>query len=104
MSLASDFKPTQDAAIRLAVLQLLAGQPMGHANDAALYEAVNALALPCPREQLRAHLFWLGAQNLISVFDMRTSTGLVVATLTERGGDVAAGRMVVAGVDRPKRD
>lgn len=100
MSLASEFAPAQDAHVRLTVLRLLADQPMGSANDAAIYEALNALALPSSRDATRAHLFWLGAQGLISVLDLRTSNGLVVGTLTEKGGDVAKGRSIVPGVER----
>lgn len=100
MSLAQEFAPAHDGHVRLVIVQLLADQPMGSANDAAIYEALNALDLRCSREATRAHIFWLGAQGLISVLDLRTTNGLVVGTLTEKGGDVAKGRSIVPGVER----
>ncbi len=100
MSLASEFAPIHDGHIRLSVLQLLAGQHSGSANDAVLCEAVNAMDLRCSREEMREHLFWMAGQNMVSVLDMRMKSGLVVATLTERGADVAAGRSFIAGVHR----
>jgi len=101
MSLASDLAATMDGHIRLSVLQLLASQHGGSANDAVLYEAVNALDLRCSREHMREHLFWMAGQNMVSALDMRLRNGLVIVTLTERGADVAAGRSFIAGVQRP---
>lgn len=89
-----------DGHIRLVVLKLLSAQLMGNANDAVIYEALNALSLTCSRDQVREHLFWMGGQGLVSVLDLRMNNGLVVATLTERGGDVAKGRSFVPGVER----
>lgn len=102
MSIASDFAPVNDAHIRLVLLKLLAGQPMGNASDAVIYEALNALDLTCSRDLVREHMFWMGGQGLVSVLDLRMNNGLVVATLTERGGDVAKGRSYVPGVEREK--
>lgn len=104
MSLSQDFAPVHDAAVRLAILRLLAGQAEGHANDAVLCDAVNAMDMVNSRQKIREHIFWLHAQGLISVLDLRTSNGLVVATLAERGADVAAGRSHVPGVARPSRE
>lgn len=100
MSLGADLAAVMAAQIRVTVLQLLAGQHGGSANDAVLYEAVNAMDLRCSRDEMREHLFWMAGQNMLSVLDMRLRSGLVVATLTERGADVAAGRSFIAGVAR----
>ncbi len=43
-------------------------------------------------------LAWLAEQGLVENDDMG---GLVVATLTQRGADVAQGRVTVPGVKRP---
>lgn len=102
MSLASEFKPANDAHVRLVILKLLAAQAMGNANDAVIYEALNAMDLTCSRDAVREHFFWMGGQNLVSVLDLRLNNGLVVATLTERGGDVAKGRSFVPGVERER--
>lgn len=83
---------------RLAVLQLLADQPSGSANDASLCEAMNALDHVCSRDRMRELLFWLSAQGALHVLDRRMESGLVIATLTERGHDIARGRSRIAGV------
>jgi hypothetical protein len=83
---------------RLAVLQLLADQTSGSANDAVLCEAVNAMGHICSRDRMREIVFWLQGQGALHVLDLRMSSGLVVATLTERGHDIARGRSRIAGV------
>lgn len=83
---------------RLAVLQLLADQPSGSANDASLCEALNALDHVCSRDRMRELIFWLAAQGALHFLDLRMSTGMIVATLTERGHDIARGRSRIAGV------
>lgn len=83
---------------RLAVLQLLADQPSGSANDATLCEALNAMTHIVSRDRMRELLFWLQAQGALHILDRRMESGLVVATLTERGHDIARGRSRIAGV------
>lgn len=83
---------------RLAVLQLLADQPSGSANDATLCEALNAMSHIVSRDRMRELLFWLQAQGALHILDRRMESGLVVATLTERGHDMALGRSRIAGV------
>lgn len=100
MSLADQFAPQHDADIRLAILKLLEGQSDGSASDAVLAEAVNALRLVCSRDKLREHLFWLANQGVVHTLDMRAKSGLVIATLTEKGYDIALGRATMAGVAR----
>ena len=99
MSLANDLAAVQDGHIRLAVLRLLQAQPSYCLNDSVLHEAVGAIGLPCTRDQMRGHLGWLTEQRLVTT--SAAGTGLIVATLSERGGEVAAGRSVVDGVQRP---
>lgn len=99
MSLSSDFAPVHDGHIRLAVLRLLDAQAGYCANDSILTDAVRALGLSVTRDQMRGHLSWLDEQRLVS--RVETGAGLVVATLTDRGADVANGRSVVSGVQRP---
>ena len=43
MGLADATAQVLDRHVRLAILQLLAGQPMGNASDVVLYEALGAL-------------------------------------------------------------
>jgi hypothetical protein len=99
MSLAADFAPVHDGHVRLTMLRLLDAQPSYCANDSIMHQAVNAMGLACSRDQLRGHLTWLEEQRLVTC--QAVATALVVATLTERGSDVANGRSVIPGVQRP---
>lgn len=99
MGLAADFAPVHDGHIRLAVLRLLDSMPGYQANDSVMHQAVNAMGLSCTRDQMRGHLTWLEEQRLVTLIE--PASGLKVATLTERGADVAHGRSVLAGVQRP---
>lgn len=95
----TDYAKHHDAHVRLTILRLLAGAPEYSANDSVLVSAVRDMGLSCTRDQLRGHLSWLTEQRLATTLPL--SDTLTVATITERGGDVAAGRSVVAGVARP---
>jgi len=97
-----DYAEHLSAHIRLTILRLLAEQQSYFANDAVLTSGVQAMGLPCTREQVRGHIAWLEEQRLVTVTIARGGAGpMTVAALTERGGDVAAGRSVVPGVQRP---
>lgn len=95
----SDFAAVHDGYIRSATLRLLADLPEYRANDIVIADAVRAVGLGCTNDQLRGHLTWLEEQRLVTVTEVG---GMKVATLTERGEDVAAGRAHVDGVQRPK--
>lgn len=99
MGIGPDLAATLDAHIRLAALRLLDGQASYQANDSVLLQAVNAMGLGCTRDQMRGHLVWMEEQRLVTRIEV--ATGLVVATLTERGSDVANGRSIIPGVQRP---
>ncbi|MFC0686415.1 VpaChn25_0724 family phage protein [Novosphingobium clariflavum] len=99
MSLSGDFAPIHDGHIRLSVLRLLDEQPSYSANDSLLTDAVNALGLPCTRDQMRGHITWLQEQRLVTA--QSATIGLTVATITERGSEVAKGRSIIPGVQRP---
>ena len=99
MTMAADFAPFQDGHVRLAVLQLLDGSAGYTANNQVLRMGVEAMGLACTGDQLRGHLTWLEEQRLVTTVAL--GSGVVVATLTERGADVAAGRSVLSGVQRP---
>jgi len=98
VSLASDFTKELDGHVRLSILRLLSDLPAYTANDSVLCQAVSAVGLPSTRDQVRGHLAWMAEQRLVTLAD---SGHLCVATLTERGGDVAAGRSIIPGVQRP---
>lgn len=84
--------------VRIALLRLLDKAPGCRANSSILHSSVDELGLTASRDQVKAEIAWLGEQNLLTFVD---HDGLLVATLTERGHDVANGRAVVPGVQRP---
>jgi len=84
---------------RLAILRALTEAPQHTGNDSLLSMLMEQLGLPVTRDQLRTQLGWLEEQGLIRL--ARPTDSLVVATLRERGADVAVGRAHVDGIQRP---
>lgn len=85
--------------LRLTILRLLAEMPSFSANSSVITDAAHEMGLVATRDIVRTELAWLAEQGLISTRE--PAPGLVVATTTERGLDVAAGRAIVPGVQRP---
>jgi Fe2+ or Zn2+ uptake regulation protein len=86
--------------LRLTLLRLLAEQAGYQANSSILTTAADHSAgFTVSRDQVRTELAWLSEQGLVSTRSILD--GLMVAKLTERGADVAAGRAVVPGVQKP---
>jgi len=83
---------------RLAVLRLLDEAPGFTANDSIITDALNGLGVASSRDQVRTCLGWLLEQGLISI---ERHGDIMVAALTQRGGDVAKGLAVVDGVQPP---
>jgi hypothetical protein len=88
---------TQDR--RLSILSLLAASPGGAGNEALLHAALPDFGHSPSADQIRVDLAWLAEQGLVTA---RETHGLMVATLTGRGQDVAEGRAVVPGVKKPR--
>jgi Fe2+ or Zn2+ uptake regulation protein len=84
---------------RLAILRALIEAPQHTANDSLLSQLMEQLGLPVTRDQLRGQLGWLEEMGLLRLH--RPTDSLIVATLRERGADVALGRAHVEGVQRP---
>lgn len=84
--------------LRLALLRQLNDAPAFRANSSILHSIMPKLGLAATRDQIRTELTWLAEQGLVTVEDLN---GLLVVTATERGIDVAEGRAVVPGVQRP---
>lgn len=94
------FAETLIADRRLVILRLLDQAPGFTLNDSILYAALAEVGHRATRDQVRTDIAWLGEQQLVSIepFD---GGKVQVATLTERGSDVQAGRATVPGVKRP---
>jgi Fe2+ or Zn2+ uptake regulation protein len=83
---------------RLALLRLLSAAAGYTANASLLTDAVNDLGITSTRDQVISELTWLQEQGLVLI---ETIAGVTVVTITERGTDVANGRVVVPGVKKP---
>lgn len=84
--------------VRLVILRLLAEMPAYSANSSVLTVALGRFGHAITRDQVKTELAWLQEQGLVSCEDLGA---VLVATLAERGADVARGLAIVPGVARP---
>lgn len=84
--------------LRIAVLRVLDDAPGCRANSSILASAVHDLGLTTTRDLIKTQLTWLNEQGLVTT---AVVGDMLVATLTDRGCDVAAGKAIVPGVRRP---
>ena len=83
---------------RLVMLRILANMPSYKANSSVLTNVLGEYGHSPSRDLVKTELLWLQEQGLVSIDDI---SNLLIATLTERGADVAAGRAQVPGVKKP---
>lgn len=95
----SDYSEHFAKHLRLVMLRLLAEASEYRLNSLILSDAAEAHGLSATRAQIRTELAWLSEQGLATTTSPAPS--MVVATLTERGQEVATGRAIVPGVQRP---
>ncbi|MDU9028722.1 VpaChn25_0724 family phage protein [Pseudomonas mediterranea] len=84
--------------MRLVILRLLVEMPGYRANSSVLNTALDNFGHTASRDQIKTELQWLAEQGAVSLADIGP---VLVATLTERGQDIAAGRARVPGIKRP---
>lgn len=84
---------------RLVILRTLAEQPDYSANSSVLTGLLDYYAHRVSRDQVDSYIAWLAEQGLVEVEDLKV---VRVVTITNRGLDVAEGRVVVPGVRRPR--
>lgn len=94
-----DFSEFLRRDVRLVILRLLAEMPAYSANSSVLTMALERFGHAVSRDFVRSELTWLKEQGLVTIDDLET---VLVARLTERGQDVAAARVMVPGVARPR--
>ena len=85
---------------RLVLLRILAEMPTYRANSSVLHTVLNERGHEPSRDQAKTELRWLEEQQLVTIEDIGEGA-VLLAKLTERGADVAAGRARVDGVKRP---
>ena len=100
MSLADDVRANLAAAERRAILRLLTAVGAYEANDSTLLAAMTSLGHRVGVDRVRAHFDFLAEGGLLVT--RTVEGGAKVATLTDRGLDVAEGRAEAAGVEPPR--
>ena len=83
---------------RLVILKLLERTPGYSANESLLHLALEDFGHRASRDQIRGDLGWLAENGLAAIQEI---AGLMIATASPRGLDVACGRAIVPGVRRP---
>jgi hypothetical protein len=86
------------AHLRLTCLRALSGAPGYRANSSIIHTVTGEFGIMATRDQIKSELAWLAEQGLVETSEVGAMT---IATLTERGLDVADGRATVPGVQRP---
>ncbi|MCV4272307.1 ArsR family transcriptional regulator [Pseudomonas capsici] len=84
--------------VRLVLLRLLSEMVAYRANSSVLTMALDSYGHSLSRDQVKTELYWLAEQGALDLNDVGP---VLVATLTERGQDIAAGRARVPGIKRP---
>lgn len=88
-----------DADRRLVILRSLNEIQGYSANDSILNDVLFTFGHNISRDEVRTHIRWLEEQGLVMVQKIGERT--LVASVTERGVDVATGKARVDGVKRP---
>lgn len=86
------------ADIRLVILRSLSELPACRGNSSVLNTILDSYGHAVSRDNTKTELRWLEEQGLVTIDE---AGAVLVATLTERGEDVARGRARVDGVKRP---
>lgn len=84
--------------IRLVLLRALNETNGFSCNESILHSILARFGHNISRDRVRTELCWLSEQALLTVEDV---VGTYVATITQRGSDVADGSAAVPGVKRP---
>lgn len=94
------FSDVITADIRLVILRFLMESDGDYRlNSSILHKLLDMKAgYTTPRDKMVTELFWLKEQGLI---ELEESGNIYIATLTQRGLDVASGSARVPGVARP---
>lgn len=84
--------------LRITLLRLLEESAGYTLNESILSDGTEPYGFTPSRDRVRTELSWLAEQGLV---DLDDDPGIMVATLTARGIDVALGRVSVPGIRRP---
>ena len=84
---------------RLSILRVLDASDGFCANDSLVFDLVNEFGVVSTRAQIRTELLWLQEQGFVTVKEVSSA---MVATMTERGGEIVAARATHPDIAKPK--
>lgn len=87
---------TQDQ--RLVILRALRTDLGYSHNESIIHSILERFGHKVSRDKVKTHLEWLKEQGLVTLDNV---VGYYVATITQRGVDVADGSATVPGIKRP---
>lgn len=93
------FAEVETADRRLVLLRGLSDAAQYRANAYLLRRFAEAIGHSASADRIETDITWLAEQGLV---EREVNQGVTVATLTQRGLDVAAGATSVPGVARPR--
>lgn len=94
-----DFREYMREDRRLVILRLLSQAEGYRANIYLLHAALPGRGHNSSQDAVQGDIDWLHEQGLVTA---ESVGGVTLATLTGRGDDVQAGRVIVTGVKRPR--
>lgn len=95
------YRTMQTEDQRLQILRYLGSQPAYSAHEHLIRDALGRVGHTVSAAAVRSHLAWLDALPAPAV--ALSGTGLIqVATLTQRGDDIARGAAHEPGIARPR--
>jgi hypothetical protein len=83
---------------RLSILRVLEGAASYRSNEAILTQMANAFGITSTRDQVRTEIAWLQEAGFITSEDI---AGLMIATATTRGVEIAQGIASHPDIARP---
>lgn len=91
---------------RLIVLRVLAKEPDGALNSAALQDYLQLYGISKPRDWLHDELRWLADMGAVTVTDPGSASGaglstVRIAAITRKGLDHVERRLCIEGIKRP---
>ena len=93
-----DYKDLIASDIRLVILRALEEDDGYSQNESVLQSVLELFGHKVSRDRVRTELDWLAEQSLVTLEQVAS---VKVATITQRGVDVACGRVITSGVKRP---
>ncbi|ODS10938.1 hypothetical protein [Vibrio scophthalmi] len=84
---------------RLVILRVLSESAGYTASDSNLDDSLDSWGHTVSRDVVIGEMYWLAEQQLITLREMGSTQ---IATITQRGLDVASGQAIHPGVKRPR--